>query len=151
MNNFFKYLFYGIIATVAVYLIYPYLLSDETKIRKTIKKTAERTQKKDIFRFMEYFDKAFTDDSGLGADEIKYIAVRIFQTYPQMVVSYGIKKIAVNAEGTAADVEMDLSVVITDKGQAVDLIEAARKTNAFMVKMEKKENRWVFLKSEKPQ
>jgi hypothetical protein len=151
MSNFFKYLFYGVIAAVAVYLIYPCFLSDETKIRKTIKKTAERTQKKDIFSFMEYFDKSFMDDSGLGADEIKYISLRIFQTYPQMSVRQDIKSITIDREKNAAEVELELSVVIMEKGESVDLISAARKTNAFLVKMEKKEKRWVFVKSEKPQ
>ena len=129
-------------------LLYGLFLSDETKITKIIEKTAERTEKRNAFQFMSFFDKSFSDDSGLRYDELRAIGFRIFQMYKEIDVEHMIKSITV--DGDKAEAEMDLSVTVTERGILVDLIHGARKTNGFIITMEKIDGDWMFVKSEKP-
>jgi len=134
----------------AFYGLYSRLQSDETRIRAVIEKTAARTRKKDAFLFMRHFDKDFYDDSGLGFDEIRYAGIRVFQTYPEVSVSYNIRGMRIDAESGQAVVSLDLSVSVVDEGDTVDLIRGARGTNSFIVVMKKRNKEWVFSESRRP-
>jgi hypothetical protein len=145
-----KLIIIAIIILIAVYFLYPRFQSDETRIRGMIERTAERTRRKDAFGFMQHFDKTFKDDSGLGFDEVRYIGIRVFQSYPEVGVTYTVNDLQIDDEAGTAAVSLDLSVMVVDQGETVDLIRGARKTNSFVIAVEKKQGDWVFTESRKP-
>ena len=142
-----------IILVLSVFLL-RYMISrfqsDEDRIRKIIEDTAQRTEKKQMFTFMKHFYEKFSDDSGLGAEEIKYMGMRVFQSYKDIRVDYEVNDLQIDSEKKTARFELDLSVTVTDAGQPVDLIHGARKTNTFVVTMEDKGDGWKFIGSRRP-
>jgi hypothetical protein len=145
-----KIIIIAVVILIAAYYFFPRFQSDETRILKMIEKTAERTRKKDAFGFMQHFDKAYRDDSGLGFDEIRYMGIRVFQSYPEVGVTYTVRDLQIDSEAGRATASLDLSVTVVDQGETVDLIRGARKTNSFVIAMEKKEGSWKFMESRKP-
>ena len=140
MKNIIKVIIGVLVIWLAIHFIYPYFLSDETKIRKIIAETSERTAGKDIFRFMKHFHDDYKDDSALSKGDIQGIALRIFKMYEKIEVTCDIKKIVI--KGKKAHILLDLSVIVPTKKGDTDLIFIARETNAFNVKMKK--HPWFF-------
>ena len=140
-----------VVLIVIVFLwrfVYPLFLSDEERIEKIVRRTAEKTEKRSGFTFMEHFDRSFKDDSGLRYDDIKAMGFRIFQMYKELDVEYSINNLQIDEN--KAKLKLELSITVIEQGTLVDLIHGTRKTNDFVIELEKKEGDWVFISSEKP-
>ena len=140
-----------IVLVVAGVYLYPRFLSDRTKIVNIVKETAELTQKRAMLQFMKHFGKTYKDDSGLGFDDLRYLGIRVFQMYKKIEVSYSIHEINIDSKNEKAQFNLDLFIKVLERGQELDLIHGARKTNTFMISMEKKDGKWVFISSRKPE
>ncbi|MBN1522658.1 MAG: hypothetical protein JW928_09015 [Candidatus Aureabacteria bacterium] len=150
MGKIIKIIVVLIIAAFLIRFLYPLFLSDEDKIKRILKETAEKTEKRSAFTFMKHFDKKFSDDSGLDFEGIRYMGIRIMQMYKELDVEYEIKNIEVDHEAEKAILEMDLFITVTESGTPVDIIHGARNSNRFIVTLEKSGRKWAFVKSEKP-